>query len=487
MSQIGGNRLGTRDELTWMPAHRLRKEIADRKVSPVEAVENTLRRIEQHNPKLNAFLTVIADQALDAARRAEQAVMKGQKLGPLHGVPVSIKDLEGVKGVRQTNGCLFYKDNVSTSDALATERLRAAGAIIVGKTNTSEFGHIGTNENRLGDACRNPWNTSCTSGASSGGAGASVAAGMTVIAQGSDGGGSIRIPSGFCGIYGIKPSQGRVPRRLANIDSWHPINFSNVGPMTRDVRDAAIMLQVLAGPAPDHEPGTIESAPPDFVAALEKGVKGKRIAWSADIGGVPVDPEVVRIAEAAARAFRDMGATVEAADFKLDDPQVVFDNFQVIYRTRAYAVNGHLLRDHKELLTDYLMEGMEKGRAVTGEELFDALSYLNKYRAYIRDFFTKWDLLLTPTLAVPAFPINQHPEKIGGRPVAHRLWGFTPFTYPFNMGMNPAASAPAGFSSGGLPIGLHIIGKFGDEESVFAASAAFEKARPWAQHRPKGF
>ncbi|MBI4305654.1 MAG: amidase [Chloroflexi bacterium] len=475
------------DELAWTPAHRLRELIRARKVSPVELTELALRRIETHNARVNAFLTVIPEQAMDSARTAERAVMRGDPLGPLHGIPISIKDLEGVKGVRQTNGCLVYKDFVSPADSLTTERLRKAGAIIVGKTNTSEFGHIGTNENRLGDACRNPWNTECTSGASSGGAGSSVAAGLTAIAQGSDGGGSIRIPSGFCGIYGIKPSQGRVPRRDMGIDSWHPVNFSNVGPMTRDVRDAALMLQVLAGPASDAEPGTIDTAPPNCVAALDRGVKGLRIGWSRDLGGVPVDPEVADIAGKAARVFEELGAIVEAPEFKIDEPQSVFDHFQVIYRTRAYAVNGHLLREHRELLTDYLIEGLERGREMTGEQLWDAYSMLNRYRAYVRKYFETYDLLLTPTLAVPAFPINKHPETIGGMKVPHRLWGFTPFTYPFNMAMTPAASVPCGFSDGGLPIGLHIIGRFGDEETVLAASAAFEESRPWAQRRPKGF
>ena len=474
------------EELAWTPAHRLREMVGRKAVSPVELTELALRRIERLNPKLNAFLTVIPEQALETAREAERAVMRGDDLGPLHGVPTSIKDLEGLAGVRQTDGCLVHRDNVSERDALATARIKAGGAVIVGKTNTSEFGHIGTNENRLGDACRNPWNTECTSGASSGGAGASVAAGLTPIAQGSDGGGSIRIPSGFCGIYGLKPSQGRVPRRDTGIESRHPINFSCAGPMSRDVRDAAIMLGVLAGPSPDAEPGTIASEPPDFVAALGRGVKGLRVAWSADIGGVPVDPEVVSIARGAAEEFESLGADVEEADFRIDDPKAVFDTFQVMYRTRAYALHGDLLREHREELTDYFIEGLEGGRAVTGEQLFNAQSRLNGYRAYVTDFFTRYDLLLTPTLAVPAFPIDAHPETIGGSPVPHRLWGFTPFTYPFNMAGTPAATAPAGFSAGGMPVGLHLVGAVGDEETVLAASAAFEEARPWAGRRPPG-
>lgn len=471
-------------ELTWMPAHRLRGMIGRKQVSPVELTQLALDRIERLNPSLNAFLTVTADRALTEARKAEAAVMHGEPLGPLHGIPVSIKDLEGVKGVRQTNGCLVYRDHVSPTDALATERIRAAGAVIVGKTNTSEFGHIGTNENRLGDACRNPWNPACTSGASSGGAGSSVAAGMTSIAQGSDGGGSIRIPASLCGIYGIKATQGRVPRRNSGLSSFHPMNTSCVGPMTRDVRDAAILLQVLAGPAPDAEAGTLPDQPADYIAALDRGVEGLRVGWSADIGGVPVDPEVVAIARNAAEAFGDLGARVEEVDFKLDEPQSVFDAFQAHYRTKAYVANGHLLREHRDLLTDYFVEGLEKGREVTGEQLFNAYSKFIEYRSTAIRFFRDYDLLLTPTMAVTAFPVGEHPEVIGGKTVPHRLWGFTPFTYPFNMTGNPAATVPAGFAANGLPVGLHLVGRFGDERTVIAASAAFEKARPWNQRRP---
>lgn len=480
--QEGG--MANSSELEWTPAHQLRELVASKKISPVELTRLALSRAESLNPKLNAFLTLIPEKAMEWAKEAEAAVMRGDELGPLHGVPTSIKDLEGVEGVRQTNGSLPFKDHVSPSDALPTERIKRAGAIIIGKTNTSEFGHIGTNENRLGDACRNPWNTDCTSGASSGGAGASVAAGITSIAQGSDGGGSIRIPSGLCGIFGIKPSQGRVPRRDESINNWHPINFSNVGPLTRDVRDAAIMLQVLAGPAPDAEPGTIDSEPPDFVKALGRGVSGLKIGWSPDLGGVPVDPEVREMAEKAARQFADLGADVDEPGFKLGDGEEVFWAFTAMYRSKAYAVNGHLLEERRDDLMDYFIEGLEGGKATTSKELYFAQSRINIYRAYARDFFSRYDLLLTPSLAAPAFPIGEYPETLGGKPVAHRLWGFTPFTYPFNMTGNPAATVPIGLSESGLPIGLQIVGGFACEETVLAAAAAFEQAHPWADRRP---
>ncbi len=355
---------------------------------------------------------------------------------------------------------------------------------MLGKTNTPEYGHIGTNENRLGDPCRNPWNPECTSGASSGGAGASVAAGITAIAQGSDGGGSIRIPSAFNGIYGIKATQGRVPRRQGGLPSWNPINTSCVGPLTRDVRDAAIMLQAIAGPGPDAEDGTIGEEPPDFVAALERGVRGLRVAWSPDLGGVAVDPEVVRVTRAAAEVFAELGATVEEPGFRADDPEEVLTAFFSVFRSKAFAQNGWMLEKHPDLLTDYYRLGLERGRDLTATELHMGQARIMKYRAYVREFFSRYDLLLTPTTAVPAFPVNGEPEVIDGKPVPDRRMGFTPFTYLFNMTGNPAATAPAGFSDSGMPIGLHIVGRHRDEEAVLAASAAFEAARPWANRRP---
>jgi Asp-tRNA(Asn)/Glu-tRNA(Gln) amidotransferase A subunit family amidase len=470
--------------LEWTPAHQLREMVVNKQVSPVELTELALSRASSLNPKLNAFLTLIPEMAMDDAKAAEQAVMDGKPLGALHGIPISIKDLEAVKDVRQTNGSLVYKDNVATADALPVQRIREAGAIIIGKTNTSEFGHIGTNENRLGDACRNPWNAEYTSGASSGGAAASVAAGITSISQGSDGGGSVRIPGAMCGLFGIKASQGRVPRRDENLNNWHPISFSNVGPLTRDVRDAAMLLQVIAGPADDSEPVVINEPSPDFIATLSAGVSGKRIAWSPDLGGSPVDPEIKNAAEKAVRAFEALGATVEVAEYKLGDYEDVFNTFETAWRARSYATNGHLLENHRDKLTDYFTQGLEGGKVITGAELWRAEAQINRYRRYASDFFSKYDLLITPSLATTAFPINQHPESVDGRSVAHKYWGFTPFTYPFNMTGNPAATVPIGLAANGLPMGIQVVGAFGDEPGVFAASAAFEASHPWADLKP---
>lgn len=409
--------------------------------------------------------------------------MRGQSLGALHGIPISIKDLEEVAGVRFTRGSLLHKDEVGQRDSLPVERLRAAGAIVVGTTNTPEFGAAGTTENRLGPPCRNPWNPERTPGGSSGGAAASVAAGITAIAQGSDGGGSIRIPSAFCGIYGIKATQGRVPRRKKDVHSWHPVNNSSVGPITRDVGDAAILLGVLAGPSADAEFGTIPTPPPDFTTALGRGVRGLRIAWSRDFGGSPVDPEVADLCGRATRAFEELGARVEEADFRPDEPDRVLETFATFSATKTYATHCEV-GDRLDLLTDYFREAWERGRSFTGADLFTAYSRISAYRAYAQEFFSRFDLLLSPTLAVAAFPIGQVPEVIGGRKVTLRRLGYFPFTYPFNVLGNPAATVPCGFTREELPVGLQIVGRLEDELTVLAASAAFEAARPWKGRRP---
>ena len=474
------------NELAWMPAHKLGEMIANRQISPVEITQASLDRIDKFNGQLNAFLTVIPEQALESARGAEQALMSGKKIGPLHGIPTSIKDLEPMAGIRFTSGSLIYKDRIAETDSLSVKRIKDAGGLILGKTNTSEYGHIGTNENRLGDACRNPWNTERTSGASSGGAGSSVAAGITALAQGSDGAGSVRIPSAFCGIFGIKATQGRVPRYSTGIESWHWFNYSSIGPMARDVTDAAILLQVLSGPDSDAEHLTIQEDPPDYIRSLGRGVKGLKVAYSPDIGGVAVDPEVREIIGQSAKAFEEMGAVVEEPGFRIDSPDAMLDLLMTIWRCRSYALNGALLQQ-RELLTDYFRDGLEGGQKVTGDQLWHAYSKLEFYRNYIQEFFKNYDLLLTPTLATPAFKIGEHPAVIDGVNVPDKLWGFTPFTYPFNWSGNPAATAPAGFSSDGLPIGLQIVGRRGDEETVLAASKAFEDARPWADKLPNDF
>ncbi len=467
------------DNLAFAPATEVRQLIADREVSPVELTGMFLERIDSLDGKLNSYLTVAADSALAEARAAEDAVMRGEALGPLHGVPISVKDLEMSAGLRTTGGSLLFEDRVPAADSAVVERVKAAGAVILGKTNTPEFGLLGHTQNRLGDHCRNPWNTERTTGGSSGGAGASVVAGLCTLATGSDGGGSIRIPSALCGTYGIKPTQGRVPLYAGVASPPFANHFSQSGPMTRTVRDSALLLQVLAGHYP-NDVNSLRVAPGDYMAAADSGIEGLRIAWSPDYGYGAVERDVVSRCREAAGVFEELGCTVEEVDLGLDSPIDAFwDLFCAVSNARYAAMIG----DKSDLLTDYGRTSIEHGATVSGPGYARALGKRAELMAAFGGLLDEYDLLLSPTLSAGAFPVGEPPTEIDGKAV-DKFSGFFPFTYPINMIGHPAASIPCGFTSEDLPVGLHIVGRWGDEERVIAASAAFEEARPWAHLRP---
>ena len=473
-------------DLSYTPAHVLRDLIAAKRLSPVELMEFTLDRIERLDGQLGAFVTVMADHAMSQARAAEEAVMQGRALGPLHGIPVPIKDLEGVRGVRFSQGSLV-DDAVAPANAMCTDRVRAAGGIVVGKTNTPEHGHNATTENRVMGPARNPWDPTRTPGGSSGGAAVAVAAGMTAIAQGSDGGGSIRIPGSLSGVYGIKATQGRVPRRHVDEHSDSIFNNSSVGPMAWDVRDAAVFLNALAGPAADAEYGALPEAPPDFTAALTRGVAGLRVGLdTSGMGGAGCDAEVREAVAAAARVLQELGAEVEEVEYAPDDHQTITRTFLDLFCIRAYGRWSGQLHDPQRAarLTGYFTEDLERGRRSQGADYLACMNRIGRYRTHAARYFAGHDLLLTPATATTAFPIGEYPQAPGGVPVTHRRFGFTPFTYLFNLSGNPAATVPCGFDAAGMPIGLQIAGNQRDEMAVLAASAAFERARPWAAKRP---
>ena len=471
--------MSNNDDLAFTSTTELRALIASGQVSPVEVTELYLSRIDRLDSRLNSYLTVTADHAIDSARRAEAAVARGDALGPLHGVPISIKDLELTRGIRTTGGSLAFRDRVPDEDSIVVERVRASGAVILGKTNTPEFGLLGHTQNLLGDHCRNPWNTERTSGGSSGGAGAAVAAGLCSLATGSDGGGSIRIPSSFCGVYGIKPTQHRVPMYAGAASAGVFNMFSQSGPMTRTVADSAVLLQAMAGPDPRYFP-SLRDEPDDYLAATERGVDGLRLAWSPDFGFGAVDPEVVEITSRAARVFEDLGCELGDADLVLDEP---FDAFWTLFSGVVHGRYTAVLNEHRDELTDYARECIERGESLRASDYVSALGYVDVLKAQFADVFERYDLLLSPVMAVPAFPVGSPPAEIDGRSVEPFAGAF-PFTYPINMIGYPAASVPCGMSSEGLPIGLHVVGRPGDEATVLAASAAFERARPWAHMRP---
>lgn len=463
-------------ELAFTPAWRLAELIRRREVSPVELIDLMLGRISTLNPKLNAYLAVTGDEARAQARAAEKAVMAGGELAPLHGVPISIKDYYHVRGVTTTMGSLTSVRSVPGEDSAVVERVRRAGAIILGKTNTSEFGLSFITENRLGDSCRNPWNTTCTSGGSSGGTAAAVAAGLGPLGIGGDFGGSVRVPAAFCGIFGLKPTHGRIP----NYPSTGVLEpFADIGPLARAVRDGALLLDIIAGPD-RRDPYSIRQKPAGFVEACHQEIKGLRLAWSPDLGFARVDPEVRDTAKKAALAFQSLGCSVEEVALC---PGEFLPAYNLVIVADHYAAYRHLLENEAGRLMPYVKSILEHGQRATAAQYSTALSRLRRFRMYMLDFCQGYDLLLCPTAAVPAFPIGQRPRTIDGHQV-EAVWGPIPFTPAFNITGQPAASVPCGFSAQGLPVGLQIVGRWGEDATVIRAAAAFETIRPWANKTP---
>ena len=465
------------DELCWLSATELAAAIRRKKISPVEIIDGVLARIERLNPTLNAFCTVTADAARREAKAAERALMRrSAKLGPLHGVPFSIKDLVITKGVRTTWGTRLYADHIPDEDAPVVERLKAAGGILVGKTNTPMFGWIGATHNLLFGVTRSPWNPDRTPGGSSGGAGAAVAAGMAPLAIGTDGGGSIRIPASFSGIFGLKPSYGRVPTYPFS-GAW---SLSHAGPMTRTVADAALMLNVIAGPD-ERDQNSLPSSGADYIKALRGGLKGLRVAWSSTLGFARVvDPEVVAVSERAARRFRELGCRLEAVDPRLPDASQAWHAiFCGGIATRLASHFPDRKADIDPGLARIIEEALTWPMSKYVQAWFDRLSFGDS----ARKFFRHYDLLLTPTVACPPFKVGlDNPTEIAGTPIQEYDW--IPFTFPFNMTGQPAASVPCGFTRDGLPVGLQIVGRRFDDATVLRAAAAFEKVAPWTARRP---
>ncbi|MBI3456987.1 MAG: amidase [Candidatus Rokubacteria bacterium] len=460
-----------RDELAMMSAVELGAGYRARKFSPVEVVDAVLNRIERVNPRLNAFCVVTAAEARREAKAAEAALTRGEALGPLHGVPLSVKDMVITKGIRTTFGSVIYADHVPDEDAPMVEHLKAAGAIVTGKTTTPEFGYKGATHSPLLGVSRNPWNLGRTPGGSSGGAAAAAAAGCGPLHTGGDGGGSIRIPGSFCGVYGLKPSYGLVPAYPASSVG----TLAHLGPITWTVRDAALMLQAMAR-RDDRDPTCLPGPFPDYVAACDAGVRGLRVAWSPTLGYARLDPEVARLTAAAARRFGELGCHVEEVPRVSDDPHSCW---YVLFNAGLAARLASYLGEYRDRMSPSLVPLLEEARALTGPDVVRATTDRAAFSEGMRRFFETYDLLLTPTLPVPAFGAEEDAP-----PGAPSILSWGAFTYPFNLTMQPAATAPCGFTAEGLPVGLQIVGRRLADPVVLAASAAFEAVQPWARKRP---
>jgi aspartyl-tRNA(Asn)/glutamyl-tRNA(Gln) amidotransferase subunit A len=467
--------MSTAHDLCWLSAVDLAAAIKKKRVSPREVVEAVLARIEKTRA-LNAYVTLDADGARRAARAAERALTsRSATLGPLHGVPFSVKDLIITKGMRTTFGTPLHRDNVPTEDAPAVARMKAAGAILLGKTNTPTFGWVGITDNLVFGVTRNPWNLERTPGGSSGGAGAAVAAGLGPLALGTDGGGSIRKPAAFCGIVGHKPSFGRVPVYPASA-AW---SLSHVGPMTRTVKDAALMLTVCAGPD-ERDPYSLPRENVDYVKALRGGITGLRVAYSETLGIAPaVEPEVRASVGSAVRAFREVGCRVETVEPSWPP---IWEAWRAIFLGGIGTRLAPQLHRRDEIDAG-LVPVIEEALAWGPTRFVDAWTERLAWWQHPRQFFEKYDLLVTPTATTAAFPHGMlYPSTIAGVKV-DRL-ASSAFTFPFNLTGQPAVSVPCGFTRDGLPIGLQIVGRRNDDATVLRAAAAFESARPWAARRP---
>ena len=442
----------------YWPVSELVAAYRARELSPVDVIDEALHRIDTFNPVLNAFLGRLDKLARKQAVAAEQAYVNGDA-GILSGVPVSVKDTFHVDGCVTTFGSLAYRSNVSGHDSGAVKRLRAAGAVVTGKTNTSEFAQSATTENMFLDDCHNPWDISRTSGGSSGGAAASVAAGLSSMAVGADGGGSIRIPAAFTGVFGLKPTYG-LCHDENGLDAMS--DFISPGPLTRRVADARMILSVLAETAYSR----LASKP------------RLRVAWCARPGNHPHDPQVVGITEAAVAKLTEFGHDIMEYDLDIEGWEAAFAPLVLHNEFRERA---HLLDQDVHILTGYERRSLEIARDLTAEDIERARQRHVEYTRRMQTLFDDYDLIITPTTAVTAFPVGRRPTEIDSRDV-HWLWGAFPCTAPFNVSGNPAASLPCGLVDS-LPVGLQIIGPAFAENRILDIAEDLEEALDLDQTR----
>jgi amidase len=469
-------------KLFYKPAYEIAGIVKNKKISPVEVVNTFLERIEKINPLINAYCTVAGEQALQAARELETKINNGQPAGPLAGVPVSIKDVTLTKGIRTTFGSKLYSNFVPELDSLVVERLKAAGAIILGKTNTPEFAAGGSTYNDLFGPTSTPWNKAYNSGGSSGGSAAAVSAGLCATAEGNDLGGSLRIPASFCGIVGMRPSPGRIPF-YPNDLYWDTMSLE--GPMARNIKDLALMLDVMAGP--DYRSPVAlmpkEASYFESIVQTESGKNSSKIAWSGNLGLTPIDNEVLEVAKTAVGVFEQMGCRVveDCPDFS------GLQETAAILRGVRYAA---LYQDNLdkpvflEQVNPNIIKNARQGLELTAAQIAKAEQHRSRLWQQMIVFFDSYDLIAVPTVPIKPFPLDtSYPTEINGQEMQSYI-DWIMLTYAFSVTGLPVISIPCGWTDDGFPVGLQLAGKPGGERELLLAAACFEKHKPWQARRP---
>ncbi|MBC8351635.1 MAG: amidase [Planctomycetes bacterium] len=465
------------DELCFLSATELSSRIANRELAAREVLEVHLAQIERVNPTVNAIVTLLPDQAMEWAREADERMARGDELGPLHGLPIAHKDLVCTKDIRTTFGSPIYEDFVPEQDDLIIERLRQAGAITIGKTNTPEFGAGSQTFNKVFGATLNPYDTTKTCGGSSGGAAVALACGMIPIADGSDTGGSLRNPANFCNVVGFRPSPGRVPTWPKEM-GWFPISVQ--GPMARSVEDIALMLTAIAGPD-TRSPIAIERPASRFAESLERNFKGVRIAWSRDFGELPVDPAVTAAIDSQRSIFESIGCVIE-------DGQPSFAGADEAFKVlRALAFESKftpLLEEHRDKIKDTIIWNVEAGQQQTGPQVARAEVLRTQLYHRVRKFMETYKFLILPVSQVPPFDVTQpYITEINGVEMGTYIDWMKSCYYISATGL-PAISVPCGFTPDGLPVGVQIVGRHQDDFGVLQLAYAFQEATGTSKRTP---
>ena len=464
-------------DLCFLSATELARLIRIREVSCEEVMRVHLEQIERVNPMVNAIVTLLPERALEGARMADGAIASGQPVGSLHGLPVAHKDLLVTKGIRTTFGSPIYQDFVPDTDAILVERLRAAGAITIGKTNTPEFGAGSQTFNPVFGATRNPWDLTKTCGGSSGGAAVALACGMVPLADGSDFGGSLRNPASFCNIAGFRPSAGRVPS-WPTVNAWFSLPV--LGPMARTVEDLALMLSAMAGPDA-RAPISINESGSVFARPLARDFRGLRVAWSRDLGGLPIDNRVTEALSSGRRVLEAIGVQVEDANPDLADADEIF---RVLRAWNFEASFGALLETKQHQMKDTVIWNIEEGARLTGAQVGRAELKRTELYHRVRRFMEQYAFLAAPVVQVPPFDVNQPwVTEINGEKM-HTYLDWMKSCYAISATGLPAVSVPCGFTRDGLPVGLQIVGRHQDDFGVLQLAHAFQQQTGLWKRRP---